>query len=77
MTKIASPKFSNKLSPINQLVKNKGIAVNPLSKYMLNSQSAQREGEPNSASDDDEEYSKFGSIRSAKAAKERRLEELK
>jgi hypothetical protein len=52
-TKIASPKFASKLSPVNQLVKTKGVAVNPLSKYMLNSQSAKREGEVDSASDDE------------------------
>lgn len=80
VTKIASPKFAQKLSPINQLVKTKGMAVNPLSKYMLNSASAQREGEADSASDDELDCSKFGSIKNNKAEKQKRmaqLEELK
>jgi len=63
---IASPRLMSKLSPVANLVKNQGINVNPLSqkgllKYAMNKDTKKDEKNDDSASDDDTDYSKFGS----------------
>lgn len=83
---IASPRLMSKLSPVNTLIKNQGINVNPLSqqgllKYAMNKDpKANTKGGSDSDSDNDQDISKFGSKKqqaAEKAAREKELEELK
>ena len=62
---IASPRLMSKLSPVASLVKNQGINVNPVSmagllKYAKNKVSTKKDAD-SSGSDDNEDFSKFGS----------------
>jgi hypothetical protein len=71
----------SKLSPVANLVSNKGINVNPMSqkgllKYAANKDSKTEGKEDSDMSDDDGDYSKFGSKKAKKAAKEAREKEL-
>lgn len=80
---IASPRLMSKLSPVAQFVKNQGINVNPMSqkgllKYALNKDKVDQKKfvDDNSDSDNDQDFSKFGSKKAAQAEKERREKEL-
>ena len=73
----------SKLSPVAQFVKNQGINVNPTSqkgllKYALNKDKvdAKKFVDDGSDSDNDQDFSKFGSKKTAQAEKERREKEL-
>ena len=83
---IASPRIMSKLSPVANLVSTQGINVAPVSqkgllKYAMNKDKPAEGGKGgDSDSDDETDYSKFGSKKEAQAAKEKRkaeLEELK
>lgn len=75
---IASPRLMSKLSPVANLVKNQGINVNPMSqkgllKYAINKETKEKDS---SDSDNDGDFSKFGSKKAQKDAKAARAKEL-
>jgi len=84
---IASPRLMSKLSPVANLVKNQNINVNPMSqkgllKYAVNKPTTGNNNEEagDSDSDDDQDFSKFGSKKltaEQKKAREKELAELK
>jgi hypothetical protein len=68
---IASPRLMSKLSPVASLVKNQGINVNPISqkgllKYAMNKDKIEKKGADSSDSDNDGDFSKFGSKKAQK-----------
>jgi len=75
---IASPRLMSKLSPVAALVKNQGINVNPMSqkgllKYAMNKDKVDNVKfveDDNSDSDNDGDFSKFGSKKASKQTKE-------
>lgn len=80
---IASPRLMSKLSPVAKFVKDQGINVNPMSqkgllKYALNKDKVDEKKfvDDGSDSDNDQDFSKFGSKKAAEAEKKRREQEL-
>lgn len=77
---IASPRLMSKLSPVNTLVKNQGINVNPMSqkgllKYAMNRERKEKK-ENDSSDSDNEDFSKFGSKKEQQEEKARRQKAL-
>ena len=76
----------SKLSPVNTLIKNQGINVNPVSqkgllKYAINKDpAASKKDDDDSESENDQDLSKFGSKKqqaAEKAARGKELDDLK